>query len=198
MVKRSLLTISILAAAAPVARAQTPDTPAPAAPAGDPYQKGTIGFAFPITLLSNVTDAFAVTSEPVPTVDILYFLDPKAAVDLIVGLNLHKEQITSNGVPPTTQDQTVFGLAAGVGYRMFKHAGNLHTFIEPELVIAWPDTGSTNSLVLRLAGDFGVERMLTEWMSLSGAIGAGVDAGNKFNDIRLATNATLAVNLYWK
>jgi len=199
MVKHSLLSISILAAAAPVAHAQTPDTPAPAAaPAGDPYQKGTIGFAFPVTLLSNLGSAILVNAEPVPTIDILYFLDNKAAVDLIAGLNLHKEQIASNAIPPTTVDQTVFGFAIGAGYRMFKHAGTLHTFLEPEVVLTWPDTGSSDSLVLRVAGLFGVERTLTDWMSLSGAIGAGLNAGNSFKDIQLATVADLGVNLYWK
>ena len=202
MVKHSLLSISILAAAAQVAHAQAPDQPAPpatpSAPAGDPYQKGTIGFSFPVTLLSNLGSAIFVNAEPVPTIDILYFLDSKAAVDLIAGLNLHKEQIASNAIPPTTIDQTVFGFAIGAGYRMFKHAGSLHTFMEPEVVLTWPDTGSTDSLVLRVAGLFGVERTLTDWMSLSGAIGAGVNAGNSFKDIQLATVAELGVNLYWK
>jgi len=199
MVKRSLLTISVLAITAPAVRAQPTDSPAPApAAAGDPFQKGTIGFAFPITLLTNLSGAFAIGGEPVPTVDILYVLDNKAVLDLIVGLNLHKEQVTTNAVPPTTTDQTVFGIAAGIGYRMYKHVGSLHTFMEPEVVIAWPDTGATESLDLRAAGYFGVERMLTEWMSLSGAIGVGLDAANKFNNLQVATNANLAANLYWK
>ena len=44
----------------------------------------------------------------------------------------------------------------------------------------------------------GLERNLTPWFSVSGAIGATVNFASTFKDIQLATTATLAANLYWR
>ena len=199
MVNRSLLTISLLAVAPTVAGAQTPDNPGGTPPAatsgGDPYQKGTLGVAIPVATASSI-NVSSLLFEPVPTVDILYFLDPRAAVDIIAGINLHKEQISA-GMPPVTMDKTVFGFAAGAGYRMYKHMDKLHSFIEPAVSIGWADTSNSSSFALHLAGYFGAERTVTDWFAFAGAIGAGVNFTNSFKDIQLATTATLFANFYW-
>lgn len=212
MLKNSMLAITLLAVTSGIAAAQgtdiggtvpAPTTPAPAtttpAPSGDAFQKGTLGIQVPFltfdALASSVT---ALNAEPVPTIDFIYFLSDKAALDLIAGINLHKEEITTNGTPPTTQDTTIFGFAVGAGYRMYSNKGGTKAFIEPSLVLDWPDSSESATLQLRLAGNFGLERMLTDWLSLSGTIGGGLNFANSFKDIQLATQASLAANFYWK
>ena len=46
------------------------------------FAKGTLGLSFPITLLSNIGSVSSRT-EAVPTIDLLYFLSDKDAIDLI-------------------------------------------------------------------------------------------------------------------
>lgn len=213
MLKHTMLALTLLAVTTGVAAAQgtdiggtvggpttTPEvTPPPAtttAPSGDAFAKGTLGISVPFFSVQNLTGL--ATVEPVPTIDLVYFLSDKAALDLIAGINLHKEQTTNGAVPPMTVDTTIFGFAIGAGYRMYTTKGALHTFIEPSLVLDWPDSSASSTLALRLGGVFGVERMIADWVSFSGTIGGGLSFANSFKDIQLATQAGLAVNLYWK
>jgi hypothetical protein len=168
------------------------------APGGGPWQKGTLGVSFPITLLSNITSAVSLTAERVPTINGLYFLNEKAALDLVAGVLVHKSRYYDNAMPPVPHDQTNFGFAVGLGYRMYKHTDKFHTFLEPQGVLAWANV--SDSATLELSGLFmlGAEAMFTEWASLQGAIGGGMTANGTFDDIKFATNANLAVNLYWK
>lgn len=188
-----------LALASSAALAQAPAMESsPPAPSADAFGKGTLGLAFPITLLSNLGSAVG-GGEQVPTIDLIYFLDGKTALDLIVGLNLHKTQVVDNSIPPMTTDETIFGFAAGIGYRMYrKPHGPVLMFIEPEVLLTWDDTSNSDLVDILALGQLGVERMLVDWLSVSGEVGAGVDFANKFKDIQLATTANLAVNLYWK
>ena len=188
-----------LALAGSAALAQTPASePSPPPASSDAFGKGTLGLAFPVTLLSNLQGAI-VGGEQVPTIDLIYFLNGKTALDLIVGINLHKEQVVDNSIPPMTTDQTIFGFAAGIGYRMYrKPHGPVLMFIEPQAVLTWDDTSNSDLVDILALGQLGVERMLVDWLSISGAVGAGVDFANKFKDIQLATTANLSVNLYWK
>src|SRR5207245_1017140 len=171
MLKQAIVIVML---AAGTARAQTPEpTPTPAT--GDAYAKGTLGLVFPLTILSNLGGA-KVLGETPPTIDILYFTDDKTAFDLIVGVNLHKEQIVS-GAPPMATDTTVFGFTIGAGYRMYKHKDKLHTFIEPQVVLEVPDTSDVGQfLSLQINGLFGVERSIADWVSVGGAIGGGLAA----------------------
>ena len=168
------------------------------APGGGPWQKGTLGVSFPVTLLSNITSAVSLTAERVPTINGLYFLNEKAALDMVVGVLVHKSTFYDNSVPPVGKDQTNFGFALGLGYRMYKHTDKFHTFFEPTAVLAWANVAETATLELSGLAQIGVEAMFTEWASLQGAVGGGVTANGTFDDIKLATNANLAVNLYWK
>jgi hypothetical protein len=182
---------------------KTPPEPAAVAvpgvnSSGAPFEKGTIGLSFPVTLLSNITSAASVTAERVPTIDILYFLDPNSALDIVLGLNVHKTVIYNSATPPMAMDATYFGVAAGLGYRMYRHRNKVATYIEPQVVLEWTNLKDSATFSASGLGLFGVEVFLSEWASLSGAIGAGVRAGNKFDDIQLATVADLAANLYWK
>jgi len=188
-----------LALASSAALAQAPAMESsPPAPSADAFGKGTLGLAFPITLLSNLGSAVG-GGEQVPTIDLIYFLDGKTALDLIVGLDLHKTQVVDNSIPPMTTDETIFGFAAGIGYRMYrKPHGPVLMFIEPEVLLTWDDTSNSDLVDILALGQLGVERMLVDWLSVSGEVGAGVDFANKFKDIQLATTANLAVNLYWK
>ena len=81
---------------------------------------------------------------------------------------------------------------------MYSTKNNLRSFLEPQAVISWPDTSSTAALTVNLGGSMGVERNLTPWFSVSGAIGATLNFANSFKDIQLATSAKLAANLYWR
>jgi hypothetical protein len=164
----------------------------------DGFAKGTIGFSFPVTLLTNIASVAGGLAEQVPTINVLYFTNGKTAFDLVIGLNIHKQQVLDNSVPPMAVDSTAFGFAIGAGYRMYKAKGDFHTFLEPQAILEWGDTG--NSATATVTGNFlfGAEIDLVERLSVSGAVGGGVVAANKFKDIQLATTATLAVNLYWK
>lgn len=161
---------------------------------GEAYQSGTLGFAIPFTVIGAATGGAA--GEPVPTVDIVYFLDDKAALDLIVGLNLHRRHTV--GAMGMAADSTLIGAAAGLGYRMYSSKNGLRSYLEPQAVIRWPDTSSTDALSVNVGGSFGLERNLTPWFSVSGAIGVTLNFASTFKDIQLATAATLAANLYWR
>ena len=195
MSKPTLFAMSALALGAATAHAQeaVPDV-VPAGPtSNDPFQKGTLGISVPI--VSSVGRVL-ITSDPVPTIDFVYFIDSKAALDIIAGINVHKEEVTS-GTPPTTNSQTIFGFAIGGGYRMYKHMDKLHSFIEPSLIVSSADTSTSAALTFRVGGDFGLERMLTDWLSLSGKIGGGVSFANSAKDIQFVTAGALAANFYW-
>lgn len=196
MLKQAIAIVIVLTAG--VAQAQTPEpipTPMPAG-GGDAYAKGTLGLSFPLTILSS--GGPRILGEAPPTIDLLYFLSDKAAFDLLVGVNLHKTEIVS-GSPPIATDTTIFGFTVGAGYRMYTHKDKLHTYLEPQLILSVPDTGAADvTFFAGLNGLFGVERSLADWVSVGGAVGAGLGATNKFKDIQVSTQATLAVNLYWK
>jgi hypothetical protein len=161
---------------------------------GEAYQSGTLGFSIPFTVIGAASGGAA--GEPVPTVDIVYFLDDKAALDLIVGLNLHRRHTVA--AMGAASDSTLIGAAAGLGYRMYSSKNGLRSYLEPQAVIRWPDTSSTDALSVNVGGSFGLERNLTPWFSVSGAIGVTLNLASTFKDIQLATAATLAANLYWR
>jgi len=189
---------ALVTATATVAQAQETDMSAPAPAAGGPdeaFHKGTLGFAFPFTLISNVSGSVGGLVEKVPTVDIVYFLSDKAAVDVVVGLNFHRKQALDamgGGV-----DTNQFGFAIGAGYRMYSSKNNLRSFIEPQLVLNWADTADSATFGLNAGAALGLERNLTPWFSISGAVGGALNFANSFKDIQLATSANLAANLYW-
>jgi hypothetical protein len=194
-----VLTGALIIATATAAQAQEADTSSPptAAPGGpdEAYHKGTLGFAFPFTLISNVAGSVGGLAERVPTVDLVYFLSDKAAVDAIVGLNFHRKQAVDamgNGV-----DSNLLGFALGAGYRMYTSKNNLRSFIEPQLVLSWGDTSDSATFGVNAGAAFGLERNLTPWFSISGAVGGSLNFTNSFKDIQLATSANLAANLYW-
>ena len=168
------------------------------APGGGPWQKGTLGISLPITLISNLSSVVSLTAEHVPTINGLYFLDEKTAIDVTAGILVHKFRYYDNSMPPVAHDTTNFGFAVGAGYRMYKHSEKIHTYLEPDVVLAWANTSDTSALDLSGLFVFGLEAMFTDWSSFSGSVGGGVTANGKFNDIKVATQANLAVNLYWK
>jgi len=95
-------------------------------------------------------------------------------------------------------DTNLFGFALGAGYRMYSSKNNLRSFIEPELVLDWADTSNSAAFGINAGASLGLERNLTAWFSISGAIGASLNFANSFKDIQLATSANLAANLYWR
>jgi hypothetical protein len=197
---------ALVVASSGAARAQqeidmSPSTPAAqpaAAPTGDDaaFHKGTMGFAFPFTLVSTIAGSVQGGATAVPTIDFVYFLSDKAAVDLIAGVNFHRtQQLQADG---STADSNVFGFAAGVGYRLYSSKNSLRSYLEPQAVLVWPNTSISDTFALDLGVAFGLERNVTPWFSVSGAIGARLDFADSFKDIQLATDASLAANLYWK
>jgi hypothetical protein len=193
----ALVSVSATAAHAQEVDMGTSAPTAAPAPGGadEAFHKGTLGFAFPFTLISNVAGSVIGVGERVPTVDVVYFLNDKAAVDLIGGLNFHRKQAVDAAGNST--DTNLFGLALGAGYRMYSSKNNLRSFIEPQLVLSWPDTSDSTTFTLNAGVEFGLERNLTSWFSISGAVGGGLNFTNSFKDIQIATQANLAANLYW-
>jgi hypothetical protein len=189
-------------AAAAVAAARAKETAAATAAeatsggggGGEAYHHGTLGFSIPFAAVSD--GAGGVAAEPVSTVDIVYFLDDKSALDLIVGINVHRKHAAA--AMGGTSDSTLIGAAAGLGYRMYSASNGLRSYLEPQAVISWPDTSSTDSLGVNLGGAMGLERNVTPWFSVSGEVGVALNFASKFQDIRLATAARLAANLYWQ
>lgn len=165
---------------------------------GAPFTKGMLGVSLPMTLVTNISSRASLTEERVPSVGLLYFLDDKSALDIVLGLNVHRYVQYNLAVPPMGEKVTRTGFAAGVGYRMYKHRNRVATFIEPEVLMEWTNLNDSATFSLSGLGLFGAEVMLAEWASLSGAVGAGITAANKLDDIQLATTANLAANLYWK
>jgi hypothetical protein len=100
--------------------------------------------------------------------------------------------------PGVTTDSNLFGFALGAGYRMYSSKNNLRSFIEPQLVLSWPNTSVSETFALNAGASFGLERNLTSWCSISGAVGGFLNLTNSFKDIQIATNANLAANLYWR
>jgi hypothetical protein len=191
---------ALVTATATAAHAQETDmsTPPPAAPSGpdEAFHKGTLGFAFPFTLISNVAGSIlGTTTERVPTVDLVYFLSDKAAVDVIVGLNFHRNHTVD--AMGGAVDTNLLGFALGAGYRMYSSKNNLRSFIEPQLVLSWADTAASDTFGVNAGAAFGLERNLTPWFSISGAVGGSLNFTQSFKDIQLATSANLAANLYW-
>jgi hypothetical protein len=191
---RTIGVIALVTGLATAAHAQEP-APAPAPSSDDAFRKGTLGLSFPITLLTNVAGGVLGAAERVPTVDIVYFLGDKAAVDVIAGINFHRQQ-TLNAMAMTV-DTNQFGFAAGVGYRLYSSKNSLRSFIEPQAVLSWPDTSASETFTIDLGVGMGVERNFTPWFSVSGSIGGALTFTNSFKDIQLATTTNLAVNLYW-
>jgi hypothetical protein len=173
---------------------ETDNAPAATGGADVAYHDGTLGFSIPFTVIAGAIGAGA--GEPVPTVDVVYFLDDKTALDLIVGLNFHRKQVAA-AMGGAATAANLLGFAAGLGYRMYSVKKSLRSFIEPQAVISWPDTSSTATLGVNLGASFGLERNLTPWFSVSGAIGVALNLTNSFKDIQFATTANLAANLYW-
>jgi hypothetical protein len=61
--------------------------------ADEAYHDGTLGFSIPFTVIAGAVGGAG--GEAVPTVDVVYFLDDKTALDLIVGLNFHRKQVAA-------------------------------------------------------------------------------------------------------
>ncbi len=175
----------------------TSSAPAPVSTGDDAaFHKGTLGLSLPFTLLSNIASGVGGVAERVQTIDLVYFVNDQGALDLIGGFNFHRKQgVDTAGM---TVDTNLFGFTAGIGYRMYSAKGGLRAFIEPQLILSWPDTSDSDTFSVEPSVQFGVERNLSSWFSFSGAVGAGLAFANSFNDIQLATTASLAANLYWR
>jgi hypothetical protein len=173
-----------------VAAATPVTTPAldVATPNGTPpaiFKQGTMGLSF------------AVPNGGGTTVGVAYFLDSNTALDLILGLSLvHTPAVTL----PMMASKTTFGFTIGGGYRMYKrHSAHISTYLEPAILISAADTSQfSDTLALSLAGAGGAEAMFTDWFSVRGQIGVGLDFSQKFKAIAFATATSgLFANFYW-
>jgi hypothetical protein len=200
----TLLFGSYLVALPAVATAQTTNEPPPvggaptataatsAADIGTPngtppaiFKQGTMGLSF------------AVPNGGGTTIGVTYFQDANTALDLILGVSLvHTPAVAL----PMMASKTTFGFTIGGGYRMYKrHSAHISTYLEPAILISAADTSQFSStLELSLAGAGGAEAMFTDWFSVRGQIGVGLDFSQKFKDIAFATATSgLFANFYW-
>ncbi len=206
MFKNSLLAFTLLAAAAGAARADEPEagtamppTAATTGPSGDNmFNKGTLGISVPLVgVLAGVDSAVSSGSVGLTTLDVLYFLDPSSAIDLIAGFNLNHSSIPATMTVPASTT-TTFGFEIGAGYRLYKHKGKFYAYIEPRVALAWPNTSASANLDVVVGGDFGVERFIADWFSFSGSIGGNLNFTNSFKNIDLSTVSGIAANFYWQ
>jgi hypothetical protein len=172
----------------------------PAAPMGESpaiFKHGTWGLSFPVTSLLTIT---GLTATPtVPTISFLMFQNDKAALDILLGVQLLKTSDNPTAVPPVV-GATTFGFAAGLGYRIYQHhSARIHTFVEPFAKIAVTDVSSfADVLTISAGANLGAECMFTEWFSVSGTIGLQANFANKFKDINVGTvTGGLFANFYW-
>lgn len=201
MIKSSLVALTLFATGSvafaddEVAPTPTPTpTPAPMAPtAGGPFGKGTLGISVGV----------AGAGTPQYVLDFVYFLSDKAALDILGGITLnHAAAVTVAGM--TTPSSTVFGFAAGLGYRMYTHKGStIHTYIQPYGLVAATDAGHiADTFGLQLGGNFGAEAFINDWLSFRGQVGAALafnsTAGSTFSNIGFQTQTGLFANVYWK
>lgn len=199
--KTILFASSILALATSVAGAEeiemgTPTpTPTPTGPtdmSGGPFNKGTLGVSV------GVTNSVALPSS---TIDFVYFLDKKAAIDILAGIALEKTPgVTDPNTMMTVGGGTVFGFSVGVGYRIYKKINDhLHTYVQPYGLLSSADSSKIGDNLVIIAGaNFGGEAFLTDWFSFRGQIGGAVAFGQKFEAISLASTTGLFANVYWK
>jgi len=131
---------------------ETESAPAATGGSDEAFHDGTLGFSIPFTVIAGAVGGAG--GEPVPTVDIVYFLDDKTALDLIVGLNFHRKQVAAVMGGAAT-DVNLLGMAAGLGYRMYSVKKSLRSFLEPQVMVSWPDTSSTATLGVNLGASFG-------------------------------------------
>lgn len=164
------------------------------------FKKGTMGLTFPVTSLFSFSITGATAGPPtVTTANFTYFMDSNNALDLMVGVGLHVTPDDPTTTPPTASS-TIFGVAVGAGYKMYKHhSAKIHTFLEPYAKISAPDVANfADFLSLGIGAQMGAECMFTDWFSISGAIGAQADFTNKFKKIDIATfTGGLFANMYW-
>jgi hypothetical protein len=155
------------------------------------FQKGTMGLAFALP-----SGGFT----PAGTINLTYFANDKTAYDLILGL--HFAHTPDQAGPPPVAGGDILGFTVGFGYRMYKHhSAKIHTFLEPQVLIA--DADMTNafadSLSISVGAGLGAECMFTDWFSVSGQVGAGLAFSQKFKSIDFSTGTSgLYANLYWK
>lgn len=133
--------------------------------------------------------------------DIVYFLDPNAALDLSLGINL---AVTGDSVDPITgqpvEDGTVFGLSIGAGYRMYKPlSGRIRPFLEPGVVLAIADFSEAgDTLALAAFATLGVELQVTDQFTLGTGVGGALSFEDSFETIRLGLNtASIFAGFYW-
>lgn len=174
-------------------------TPTPAAPdmkeAGTGpaiFKHGTLGLGFTVPT----------SAAGYQTIDVVWFADATTAYDLIGGVNFAQTPDTTMGMPPVTvPGTTLFGFAAGFGYRMYKHhSAKIHTFLEPSAVLSDGNVkqfGDTIGLGVGL--HLGAEAMFTDWFSISGQVGVELDLTQKFKQINFNTARNgLFANFYWE
>lgn len=203
MTKPALLALAGLLAASTVARAEdevgtptppTPTAPTPMAPSsGGPFQKGAMGIS------TGIAGGFGANY----ILDFAYFLNDKAALDILGGLQLVKTPNTSTD-PNVDNSATAFGFSLGLGYRLYTHKGQtIHTYLQPYGLLSSADVGHFgDTFALAIGGNFGAEAFVNEWLSFRGQVGAALNAsslpGKTFSTIGVGTTTGAFVNVYWK
>ncbi|MCX5746623.1 MAG: hypothetical protein NT062_29450 [Proteobacteria bacterium] len=174
----------------------TPTTPTgptvtePSDMAGGPFKKGTLGVSVAVP-----------GAAPSFVADLVYFVDKKSAVDLLLGFSLSKTPDVTDPVSMvTTAGSTSFGFGVGAGYRIYKKINDrLHTYVQPFALFSAASVDKIgDNLVITAGGNFGAEAFVTDWFSFRGQLGAAVQFAQKFEVINLATTTGLYANVYWK
>ena len=117
------------------------------------------------------------------TAKVLYALDADTWLNLSLGVNFANtgDSVDSMGNP--IEGATSFGLALGVGYRMYKPMkGKVRPYLEPSISLQAADIGEiSDELGLALGALMGIDYALWEQFTIGAGVGARLNMLNAFD-----------------
>ena len=118
------------------------------------------------------------------TAKVLYSLDADTWLNLSIGLNFANTADGVDGMGNPIEGETSFGLALGVGYRMYKPTkGKIRPYLEPSIALEAADIGElSDQLGISLGALMGIDYALWEQFTIGAGIGARLNMTNTFDN----------------
>ncbi len=129
--------------------------------------------------------AFTGGSASFQTAKILYGLDADTWLNLSLGLSFGPGGTIDDGMGNTIQGDDIFGLALGVGYRMYKPTeGKIRPYLEPGITLEAADVGSIGDVLgLGVGATMGVDYALLDQLTIGTGVGAKLNTTNAFDAV---------------